>query len=146
MNFKALGTVVASLAAVSGLGFLLARSKSTEPNPTELKANAAGRATRSRGRAFRTTSAAEMARVAGVNPKSFRQALRDENNTRRGSASQTTSAAEMARAAGIDPKVFRQALRDENLPWHRHNDPWIVFVRSPEHKDMQRVLASLTRP
>jgi hypothetical protein len=49
----------------------------------------------------------------------------------------------MARAAGIDPKTFRQALRDENLPWHGHNDPWDVFVGSPKHKDMQRVLARL---
>lgn len=115
MNSRAWGTLVASLAAISGLGFLLAKSNSieakpTEPesNPTEPKASPPRRASRTGGR-----------------------------------GSKTASAPEMARAAGIDPKAFRQALRDEDLPWHDYRDPWIVFVGSPEHKDMQRVLARL---
>jgi hypothetical protein len=52
-------------------------------------------------------------------------------------------ATEMAVAVGIDPKAFRQALREANFPWHREHDFWIVPLNSPQHEDMQAVLAMM---
>jgi hypothetical protein len=53
------------------------------------------------------------------------------------------TAVQMARAHGIDPKRFRAALRQARIPWHAHNARWVVGISSPEHKDMERVLATL---
>tara|TARA_R110002110_G_scaffold285066_1_gene499391 strand:+ start:222 stop:413 length:192 start_codon:yes stop_codon:yes gene_type:complete len=55
-------------------------------------------------------------------------------------AERLITAVDMANATGIDPKKFRQALRQEQLPWHGHNDPWVVPIDSPKHRDMQRVM------
>ncbi len=57
-----------------------------------------------------------------------------------------TTAAEMARSLGIDPKRFRAALRRAGLGWHSHNESWEVCIGSSEHRDMQRVLATLAAP
>ena len=102
--------------AIGGL-FFLARSNSTEAKPREPEP-----------------------KPTKAKPNSARGSIKPRDK-----GPETTSAAEMARAAGLDPKAFRQTLRDENLPWHTHNDPWIVSVGSPEHEDMQRVLARLVR-
>lgn len=55
-----------------------------------------------------------------------------------------TTAVEMARTQHIDPKRFRAALRNAGLGWHSHNGRWEVSIGSPEHHDMQRVMATLT--
>jgi hypothetical protein len=55
------------------------------------------------------------------------------------------TANDMADAAGVNPKTFRQALRAANLSWHSHFSRWEAEVDSPEHEDMRRVLATLTR-
>jgi hypothetical protein len=55
------------------------------------------------------------------------------------------TAVEMAHARDIDPKRFRAALRQARLPWHAHNARWVVRIGSPEHKDMERVMAALGR-
>jgi len=54
-----------------------------------------------------------------------------------------TTAAEMARSQGVDPKRFRAALRRASLGWHSHNERWEVRIGSPEHRDMERILAAL---
>lgn len=54
-----------------------------------------------------------------------------------------TTAAEMARSHGVDPKRFRAALRRASLRWHSHNERWEVRIGSPEHRDMERILAAL---
>jgi hypothetical protein len=54
-----------------------------------------------------------------------------------------TTAAEMARAHGIDPKRFRAALRRAGFGWHSHNERWEVCISSPEHRNMQHILATL---
>ena len=53
------------------------------------------------------------------------------------------TAVQMAQARGMDPKRFRAALRQARLPWHAHNARWVVGISSPEHKDMERVMATL---
>ena len=55
------------------------------------------------------------------------------------------TAAEMAHSRGIDSKIFRAALRRARLPWHDRNAAWTVVVGSPEHADLERVLASVSR-
>ena len=55
-----------------------------------------------------------------------------------------TTAVLMAAAAGVDGKVFRGNLRKAELNWHRPNDRWTVAIGSPEHREMERVLASIT--
>ncbi len=54
------------------------------------------------------------------------------------------TAVDLANAHGIEPKRFRAALRNAGLDWHSHNGRWEVVVGSPEHQDMERVLARLT--
>jgi hypothetical protein len=54
------------------------------------------------------------------------------------------TAIEMADAAGVNQKTFRQALRDQHFSWHRHNAPWEAEEGSPNHRDMVRVLATIT--
>ena len=53
-----------------------------------------------------------------------------------------TTAAEMARSHGVDPKRFRAALRRASLRWHSHSERWEVRIGSPEHRDMERILAT----
>jgi hypothetical protein len=40
-------------------------------------------------------------------------------------------------------KAFRAALREQKFPWHGRNARWTVRRDSPEHYDMQRVLATM---
>jgi hypothetical protein len=53
------------------------------------------------------------------------------------------TAVDMAQSANIDPKAFRAALRAARLRWHQHNAPWAVARGSEEHRDMERVLATI---
>jgi hypothetical protein len=132
-----------ALVAGTSLTFTKAVSKDAPAMPTFRDETSANESSRNAGK--KTPS--KRTRLRKAAPKkalSKKKKKRAANSSPLGSRSQTTSAAEMARRAGVDPKAFRQALRDENLPWHRHNDSWTVFVGSPKHRDMQRVLARLT--
>ena len=52
------------------------------------------------------------------------------------------TAEEMAAGARVDPKRFREALR-KKCKWHERYSRWIVYVGSPEHDCMKRVLNEL---
>ncbi|MDO9710167.1 hypothetical protein [Paracraurococcus lichenis] len=53
------------------------------------------------------------------------------------------TAAQMANEAGIEPRHFERKLRRAKLPWHVHDRSWTVRRGSPEHADLQRVLAEV---
>jgi hypothetical protein len=53
------------------------------------------------------------------------------------------TAVQIAKANGIDPKVFRGRLRKAEIKWHQHGAPWGVLRGSPQHADMERVMAEL---
>jgi hypothetical protein len=55
------------------------------------------------------------------------------------------TAVEMAQRAGICRKRFRHALRAARFKWHQHNAPWTVLIDSEEHRQMQFVLANLSK-
>jgi hypothetical protein len=133
-----------SLVAGTNLTFTKAASKDA-PATATFRDETSTNESSSKARTKKTPSkGARLRKAASKRALSKKKKRRAANSGPLGSRSQTTSAAEIARRAGVDPKAFRQALRDENLPWHRHNDSWTVFVGSPKHRDMQRVLARLT--
>lgn len=53
------------------------------------------------------------------------------------------TAVQIAKANGVDPKVFGGRLRKAEMKWHQHGAPWEVPRGSPQHADMERVMAEL---
>ena len=57
------------------------------------------------------------------------------------------TAKQMALAGGIRPGAFRVALNRAfqrgELRWHRYGCRWEATVGSPEHRDLQRVIAPM---
>ena len=53
------------------------------------------------------------------------------------------TAVQIAKANGVDPKVFRERLSKAEMKWHQYGAPWEAPRDSPQHADMERVMAEL---
>ena len=61
--------------------------------------------------------------------------------------SRRITAKQMALAGGVNCGTFiyalNRAVQRGELPWHRYGCRWEATIGSPEHRDLQRIIAPL---